>query len=290
MRKEGYNMKEKFKAYLEQHFKRIAPTQAAMEFRKDTLRRLLDREQELRIKGIDDDDLIYKMAIDELGDFDKTLDEFQHQQIKSGALKRRVSAISVISVCSMVILALVYLLVGLFAHVWHPTWLIMVGGVFVGVSIMLAYVGIAKCVKNKKFIIVRISVAIIEVLFSVFLFLVLQLVANINGAWLTFLAMIILIFGVDTALSFLTNSKEKWIELPIFVEIFCVMLYVILGIAIGTIWHPGWILCLGGVAFAMVEAIYAIAKRTHKKDSEEKEKIRKKHVKVDESYWTEWDD
>lgn len=290
MRKEGYNMKEKFKAYLEQHFKRIAPTQAAMEFRKDTLRRLLDREQELRIKGIDDDDLIYKMAIDELGDFDKTLDEFQHQQIKSGALKRRVSAISVISVCSMVILTLVYLLVGLFAHVWHPTWLIMVGGVFVGVSIMLAYVGIAKCVKNKKFIIVRISVAIIEVLFSVFLFLVLQLVANINGAWLTFLAMIILIFGVDTALSFLTNSKEKWIELPIFVEIFCVMLYVILGIVIGTIWHPGWVLCLGGVAFAMVEAICAIAKRTHKKDSEEKEKIRKKHVKVDESYWTEWDD
>lgn len=283
-------MKEKFKAYLEQHFKRIAPTQAAMEFRKDTLRRLLDREQELRIKGIDDDELIYKMTIDELGDFDKTLDAFQHQQIKSGALKRKVSAISVISVCSMVILALVYVLVGLFAHVWHPTWLIMVGGVFVGVSIMLAYVGIVKSVKNKKFVIVRLSAAVIEVLFSVFLFLVLQLVANLNGAWLTFLAMVILIFGVDTALAFLTNSKVKWIELPVFVEIFCVMLYVILGITLGTIWHPGWVLCLAGVVFAMVEVICVIVKKTHKDDKEEKEKIHKKHVKVDESYWTEWDD
>lgn len=284
-------MKERFKAYLEQHFRRIAPTQSAMEFRKDTLRQLLDREQELRIKGIDDDELIYKMAIDELGDFDKTLDEFQHQQVKSGALKRKVSAISIISVCSMVILALVYVLVGLFAHVWHPTWLIMVGGVFVGISIMLVYVGIIKCVKKKKFLLVRLSSAIIEVLFSVFLFLVLQLVVGYGYQWwLTFLAMVILIVGVDTALAFLTNSKAKWFELPIFVEILCVMLYVILGIAIKTIWHPGWILCLGGVAFALVEVIAFVVIKTRKKNSEEKEKINKKHVKVDEAYWTEWDD
>ncbi len=283
-------MKEKFKAYLEQHFRRIAPTQAAMELRKETLRKLLDREQELRIKGIDDDDLIYKMAIDELGDFDKTLDDFQHQQVKSGALKRKVSAISIVSVCSMVILALVYVLVGLFAHVWHPTWLIMVGGIFVGVSIMLAYVGIVKCVKKKKFLIVRLSAMGIEALLCVFLFLVLQLVANINGAWLTFLAMVILIFGVDTALAFLSNSKAKWIELPIFVEIFCVMLYVILGITLKTIWHPGWVLCLGGVVFAMAELIGMVVAKTQRKNSEEKEKINKKHVKVDEAYWTEWDD
>lgn len=284
-------MKERFKAYLEQHFRRIAPTQAAMEFRKDTLRQLLDREQELRIKGIDDDELIYKMAIDELGDFDKTLDEFQHQQIKSGALKRKVSAISIISVCSMVILALVYVLVGLFAHVWHPTWLIMVGGIFVGVSIMLVYVGIIKCVKKKKFVLVRLSAAIIEVLFSVFLFLVLQLVVGYGYQWwLTFLAMVILIVGVDTALAFLTNSKAKWFELPIFVEVFCVMLYVILGIAIKTIWHPGWVLCLGGVVFALVELIAFVVIKTRKKNGEEKEKINKKHVKVDETYWTEWDD
>ena len=38
------------KKYLEEHFRKIAPTQAAMEYRKALLRQLLDREQELRIK------------------------------------------------------------------------------------------------------------------------------------------------------------------------------------------------------------------------------------------------
>ena len=35
-------MKEKFKQFLEEHFRKIAPTQAAMEYRKALLRQLLD--------------------------------------------------------------------------------------------------------------------------------------------------------------------------------------------------------------------------------------------------------
>lgn len=37
-------MKERFKKYLEEHFRKIAPTQAAMEYRKALLTDLLDRE------------------------------------------------------------------------------------------------------------------------------------------------------------------------------------------------------------------------------------------------------
>ena len=51
-------MKERFKAYLEEQFRQIAPTKAAMEYRKSMLVKMMDRAQELRIKGMQDDELI----------------------------------------------------------------------------------------------------------------------------------------------------------------------------------------------------------------------------------------
>ena len=98
-------MKERFKKYLEEHFRKIAPTQAAMEYRKALLRDLLDREQELRIKGVSDDELIYNMAISELGDIDKTLERFEERQIKSGVVKRKISMAAVIAVSIVALLA-----------------------------------------------------------------------------------------------------------------------------------------------------------------------------------------
>lgn len=289
-------MKDRFKSYLENHFRHIAPTQAAMEYRNEMLKKLLDREQELRIKGIKDDDLIYSIIINELGDFDKTLEDFERQQIKSGELKRKLSAASAIALCTTAILTIAYLLVGLFAHIWHPTWLIMVGGIFVGVSVLIGYFVIYKSARKRKFVLVRAGVASVEVLLSVFLFLLLQLVFKINGSWLTFLAMVITVLGVDTALAFVVGSKLKWIELPVFVEVFCVLLYVMLGIIFNVLhgmsgyWQYAWIMCLGGVVFAAVEIAVLVSKKARESNSEEKRKINDKYVKVDESYWTKWDD
>ncbi len=288
-------MKEKFKKYLEEHFRSIQPTEAAMKYRKDMLTKLLDREHELRIKGVEGDELIFNMVIDELGDFDSTLKDFEKEQIKKGELKRTISGASIFAICLTILLAVCYLIVGFATHIWHPTWLIMVGGIFVGVSVILAYFGIYKSVKNKKYVLMRLSIAIIEILASVFVFLLLQLAFHLSGAWLTFLAMVAMIFGVDTTLCFATNSKAKWIELPIFVELFCVMLYVILGIGLSVLngidgwWHPGWVLCLGGVVFAIVEIVTLVLLKS-KKSKKESGKIHSKRVKVDETYWTKWDD
>ena len=45
-------MKERFKTYLEEQFRQIAPTKAAMEYRISMLTKMTDRAQELKIKGI----------------------------------------------------------------------------------------------------------------------------------------------------------------------------------------------------------------------------------------------
>lgn len=282
-------MKEKFKRYLEEHFRKIAPTQAAMEYRKALLRQLLDREQELRIKGVSDDNLIYDMAVSELGNLDQTLEQFEKRQIKSGEVKRKISAATICAAAIVALLTVVYLIVGGVANIWHPAWLIMVGGVFAGVSVLLAY-GAYRFAKKKKFVPVRIFVAICEVLFTVFVFLLLQLVFKISGAWMSFLAMVAVIFGVDTSIAFATNSKLKWFELPVFVEIFGVMLYVILGITVPNVWHPGWLLCLAGVVCALIELIVFVVKKAKAKNKKEKAELEDKNEKEVQKYWTEWDD
>ena len=281
-------MKERFKKYLEEHFRKIAPTQAAMEYRKSLLRDLLDREQELRIKGVDDDELIYNMAISELGDIDQKLAQFENRQVKSGVVKRKVSTVAIVAVALVALLAIVYVVVGVLVA-WHPTWLIVVGGAFASVGVVLGYVA-TKCAKKKKYLLVRLCVAVCEVLASVFVFLLLQLVFGINGAWMTFLAMVAVVAGADTAIAFCTNSKSKWFELPVFAEILGVMLYVILGLCVPGFWHPGWLMCLFGVVCAIVEIVVVVAKKAKKKNDAENKAIEDKNVTEDQKYWTEWDD
>lgn len=284
-----YVMKERFKQFLEEHFKKIAPTQASMEYRKTLLRQLLDREQELRIKGVSDDELIFEMAISELGDIDQTLKNFENMQVKNGQIKRKISAGTICAIAVVVLLGIVYVIVGAATGIWHPTWLIMVGGIFAGVAVMLGYLS-AKFIARRKFIPLRVCVAVCEVLLAVFVFLVLQLLFNLAGAWMTFLAMVALLFGVDCSIAFVTNSKTKWFELPIFVELFGVMLYVILGITVQSIWHPGWLMCLAGVVCLSVEVCVFTLKRAKAKKAVEDKKFNNKHVVQDEKYWTEWDD
>lgn len=281
-------MEEKFKAYLESVFRTIAPTKAAMEYRKQTLKAMLDRAQELRIKGMTDEDLILDTVFEEYEDFEDKLKEFEKKEVKTNAAKRHISLGVILSLAVVALLALTYVIVGATTGIWHPTWLLLVGGIFAGIVVVLALVAV-KAVAKKKYVVLRLLVIPAEILLAVFTFLLLQIVFHLAGSWMTFLAMVALIAGVDTVIAFFANSKIKWIELPIFIEIFAVMLYVVLGILIPTVWHPGWILCLLGPIAGLVEAIVFTAIRNDKKDKTEKKKAHDKYVKTDEKYWSDWD-
>ena len=82
-------MIDRFKRYLEREFKAIKPTQAAMEYREEMLTDLLEKEQDLRIKGMTDDELIYDMCIDSLGDVRQKLIYFESRNVKVKNTKRK---------------------------------------------------------------------------------------------------------------------------------------------------------------------------------------------------------
>ena len=258
-----------------------------MEFRVRLYKDMKARAQELRIKGMTDEDLIVETVLEDYEDIGERLSAFEDKEIKENAGKRNAVFGAVVSVIAILLLTLTYVLVGSLANVWHPTWLIMVGGVFLGIGVLLAFLAY-KVIRKKKFLLLRLIVAIAEVLLSVFVFLLLQIVFRLDGSWMAFLAMVVLIAGVDVAIAFFTGSKGRWIELPVFVEIFSVMLFVMLGILLVGFWHPGWIMCLVGVVFGLVELAAILAWRNRKKNRTERNKRYEKYVKTDEKYWTDW--
>jgi len=281
-------MKERFKSYLEEQFRQIAPTKAAMEYRISMLTKMTDRAQELKIKGMTDDELIYNTVVGELGDFASTLRGYENQAVKKELGRRGATLGALLAAAFIAVLVLCYLIVGFVTNLWHPTWLIIVGGALIGIDgimIMLA----VRFAKKKSYLPLRAMVAGAISVTGVVLYLFLQLVGNISGSYLVFLAMVAVILGADTLLAFIGGSKLKWIELPVFIEIFCVMLYVILGISLmwsgKNIWHPTWIICLGGVAVALTEGIVILAERANEK----KKEANAENKDVDEAYWTKWE-
>lgn len=281
-------MKERFKTYLEAQFRQIAPTKSAMEYRISLLEKMLDRAQELRIKGMNDDELIYNTVVSELGDLSETLRGYENKVIKRAVNGRIAVTSALISVAYVLALVMSYIIVGTVAHIWHPTWLIIVGGILLAVAGLLVYVCAVQA-KRKLYLLMRVTAVGATVLVSVIVFLLLQLVGGFRLGYLVFLAMVALIATVDAVIAFASGSKIKWIELPLAVEVVCVMLYVMLGISLApyavSFWHPGWVLCLGGAVVAMIELIVLAVMRTSEKKKEEKEE----NTAVDESYWSRWE-
>ncbi len=288
-------LSDRFKAYLQEEFHKITPTKAAMEFRKKLLVEMLDREQELKIKGVTDDELIFKLVVEGLGDLPARLDEFEHREVRSIKQKRYITVAVSVASALLGLVALIYVIVGVTTKAWHPTWLLLVGAAFLEFTAGLVFLAVLK-IKQKKYVLFRLLVAAVLVLFSVYVYLLLELVFPIgDGCYLTFLAMIPLVLGVDTTLAFVTSNKLRWVELPIFIEVFGVMLYVILGLILDPIlhtgvsfWHPGWLLCLMGVICALVEGIVFLVTFSSKRAKKEKNESDDLNKKVDEKYWTEW--
>lgn len=282
-------MTERFKRYLEREFRAIRPTQAAMEYREDMLTKLLEKEQDLRIKGMTDDDLIYDMCIDSLGDFRQTLIDFDQREIKINNAKRNALLGVVIAIIAVLTFVVAYLVTSFIVpNSWGKTWLILVGGAFAGIIGLFTLLTV-KLFKNKKFFIGRLLIAGSLVLFSTFVFLILQILVHQPKSYLTFLVMVVLLLGVDAVVADITGSKIKLLGYAIFVEVFAVMLYVILGLTLG-FWHPYWILCIAGIIIDVVMLGTVIGVKNAKKKKAEQAEVKKHDIDEEEEYYTMWKD
>ena len=282
-------MIDRFKRYLEREFRAIKPTKAAYEKREEMLTDLLEKEQDLRIKGMTDDDLIYDMCIDSLGDVRQQLLDFENRSKKAKTAKRNILLGLIISVAFVITIVAAYLITSFaLGNAWGKTWLIIVGGIFFGAG-CASTLGAVLLIKKKKYVLSTLFIDLDIVLLTVFVFLVLQILFGFNKSWLAFLVMPVILIGVLAVMLDLAGTKLKYLGYGVFVEFFCVILYIILGITMG-LWHPYWILCLVGIIIDVIGVGVLVGVRNAKKKKAEEAEIQEHDIDEDEEYYTMWKD
>lgn len=281
-------MKERFKSYLEQAFRKIRPTKAAMEYRLETLTKLEEAAQDYRIKGMTDDEAIYQLCIDSLGDFDAKLQEFDRNLTevpKKNNLKRNIAVGAIGSVAAIIALYLILSLTG--AVGWGMSWLILLGAVVAAV-VAVDVVLMLKAFKNDKFLVARLFNVGTVILVFVFMYLCIHLSVHPGYDWYIFLCMVPAAGIMDIAIGFVTKSKLTIPEIFVWAMLTSVMLYVMLGVAGVMAWHPGWLLpALTAIAIVAIVASLLIS-RSKKAKKDRQIFLDSTQNQVDEEYYTKW--
>lgn len=281
-------MKERFKSYLEQAFRKIRPTKAAMEYRLETLTKLEEAAQDYRIKGMTDDEAIYRLCIDSLGDFDAKLQEFDRNLTevpKKNNLKRNIAVGAIGSVAAIIALYLILSLTG--AVGWGMSWLILLGAVVAAV-VAVDVVLMLKAFKDDKFLVARLFNVGTVILVFVFMYLCIHLSVHPGYDWYIFLCMVPAAGIMDIAIGFVTKSKLTIPEIFVWAMLTSVMLYVMLGVAGVMAWHPGWLLpALTAIAIVAIVASLLIS-RSKKAKKDRQIFLDSTQNQVDEEYYTKW--
>lgn len=281
-------MKERFKSYLEQAFRKIRPTKAAMEYRLETLTKLEEAAQDYRIKGMTDDEAIYQLCIDSLGDFDAKLQEFDRNLTevpKKNNLKRNIAVGAIGSVAAIIALYLILSLTG--AVGWGMSWLILLGAVVAAV-VAVDVVLMLKAFKDDKFPVARLINVGTVILVFVFMYLCIHLSVHPGYDWYIFLCMVPAAGIMDIAIGFVTKSKLTIPEIFVWAMLTSVMLYVMLGVAGAMAWHPGWLLpALTAIAIVAIVASLLIS-RSKKAKKDRQIFLDSTQNQVDEEYYTKW--
>lgn len=281
-------MKERFKSYLEQAFRKIRPTKAAMEYRLETLTKLEEAAQDYRIKGMTDDEAIYRLCIDSLGDFDAKLQEFDRNLTevpKKNNLKRNIAVGAIGSVAAIIALYLILSLTG--AVGWGMSWLILLGAVVAAV-VAVDVVLMLKAFKDDKFLVARLINVGTVILVFVFMYLCIHLSVHPKYDWYIFLCMVPAAGIMDIAIGFVTKSKLTIPEIFVWAMLTSVMLYVMLGVAGVMAWHPGWLLpALTAIAIVAIVASLLIS-RSKKAKKDRQIFLDSTQNQVDEEYYTKW--
>ena len=281
-------MKERFKSYLEQAFRKIRPTKAAMELRLETLTKLEEAAQDYRIKGMTDDEAIYQLCIDSLGDFDAKLQEFDRNLTevpKKNNLKRNIAVGAIGSVAAIIALYLILSLTG--AVGWGMSWLILLGAVVAAV-VAVDVVLMLKAFKDDKFLVARLFNVGTVILVFIFMYLCIHLSVHPRYDWYIFLCMVPAAGIMDIAIGFVTKSKLTIPEIFVWAMLTSVMLYVMLGVAGVMAWHPGWLLpALTAIAIVAIVASLLIS-RSKKAKKDRQIFLDSTQNQVDEEYYTKW--
>ncbi len=283
---ENLSLNERFKKYLEKEFRFIAPSKEAMDYRLEVFANLTDRAHELKIKGMTDENAIYNLCIECLGDFQSTLKDFENRITNLKKATPKIGAAFSLVICALLFMTVTYLVVSFATKAWDKTWLIFVGGVFLGLSVLFI-AKIVSSVKTRKVIIIRLLTAIIMVLLFVLTYLFTMVFFDLKYDWMLFLLMVMATLFVDTALAYVYNSKSKVPMLMTTIQVSSVLVYVMLGIQGSLAWNPNWLIPVTAALVNVGILTFTLSRISKRKSiTPPSDEL----AKINEEYYTKWND
>lgn len=282
-------MINRFKHYLEREFRYVEDCQESRDYREEVLGTLLDRAEECKSRGMTDEEEIFCYCIDSLGDFRSTLTAFQSKIAKAKKFALKASSRLLIGACILFGFVIGYLIISFATEAWDKTWLVLLGGIFAFVIVMLTTHAI-RDLSRRSWILIRIASQVIIVLGCVFTFLCMLLIRpeGQNIVWEIFLIMVILMSGAETLISFIARRKIAFFEVQVFILLLTSLVYVIIGVNLG-LWHPYWLIIVLGAGIDMFITtiyLYFIVKRNEGRPlTQKKEPFSTKTVNNEYPYW-----
>ncbi len=241
-------MLQRFRAFLELAFRELVPTKESEDYKAELLGILMDRADEMKKSGVNDEDEIYKHCIDQLGDFKENFVNFKKAApITPEKVKRAVKKTAQCALWSglyMLVIVAIFLIVSFTAGPWSKTWLIPVCGALVGLVAVFVYACVV-AVKEKRYLRLRFNAALAIILSLIVTYLCYSVLSPVKVwhiSWLLFLFIPIIVSGIDLVIAIITESKHVMAGLAVFIMITSTLLYVILGVTGFAPWHPTWLL------------------------------------------------
>lgn len=259
-----------FLEYIESSFKNMKETESLYKYKQKLIAEMTERANELVATGLRDDKIIAQIIMEEYPDIAGEYKKQQKIKKQSRSFFRKGAAASVGAVGGVFALVVVFLLVSFITNAWAKTWLILVGGIFVGlIAVMVLLAGKMTKKKGRLTIPARLLCFISVILFAVLWFLIMKVGFNVNSSWISFLLMVPLGMVLDVVLTMLLNKKTGILSLVFYLPVIFTLLYVTLGIAGIMPWHPGWILILVGILADLAIVLVRLLKGTKEQEEED---------------------
>lgn len=245
-------MYKRFQNYLNNEFKGYPETKEVKDFKDELLGNLVDRAEGYKSSGIMDEDKIFEMCVCSINGFKDTLKVMKSKPILIKGAKTAAN-LFLYFVIYLIALAGVYLAVSFTIGNWNKTWLILAITNILACMLILIYL-CRKAIKNQKFIVARLLSLPVPILFTVAIFLLLSVLYTAWGtAWVLFLSLPATVILADLITASIIGTNRIIIfEIMAVIIFLCVLVYVVLAWFSVILWHPFWLIPVGGVIVSLV--------------------------------------
>lgn len=259
-------MYNRFDNYLSNEFKGLAHTKEVNDYKEELLGTLMEKAEDFKAQGIEDEDQIFKMCIESIKGFKDTLKELKGKPLVIKSAIRAANVLLYFAIYFVLIIG-AYLAVSFTTDAWDITWVLLVEAIFLGLIVFFIIL-LVKNFHKKNYAIGRSLIAPIVSVMIVGLYLGASFYyENIwSISWMLFLCLPLLILLGDIIAGAFTGKNKLFItELIAFISLLSVFSYISLAILGIIAWHPFWLIILGGVLVDIIILAVYLKTRTNKK-------------------------